>query len=191
MKTIRKTIIGGFVFLLPITVIIFFLGEAIDLAMLVAEPLSDFIMLDAPGVLAANLLAVSLLAIVCYIAGIIATATPIQALSARGDRFFTENLPGYMFLKMFVGSVVGPDELEKDFKPILYEAFNIKHIGFEVERSDDGLVTIFLPSTPIPWSGSTMIVREETVTYLDKRNVDALGPAMRLGKGSIAVAKSV
>ena len=40
-----------------------------------------------------NLLAVTILAVVCYVSGLIATSTPIQALSARGDRFFAENLP--------------------------------------------------------------------------------------------------
>lgn len=191
MQAIRRTIIGGLVFLLPLMVVILILEQAIEIALLVAEPLSDFILLDVPGVILANLLAICLVICVCYVAGLIATSDSVRALSERGDSFFNENLPGYMFIKMFIGSILGPEEIEKDFTPIVYEAVNVKRIGFEVERSEDGWVTIFLPHTPVPWSGITIIVAEETVTRLDMKNIDALGPASRLGKGSLDVIRRV
>ena len=143
MQAIKRTIIGGLVFLLPIMVVILILEQAIDFAMLVAEPLSDIILLDMPGVILANLLAAGLVVCVCYIAGLIATSASVRALSERGDSFFNENLPGYMFVKMFIGSIMGPEEMEKDFEPIVYEVQNVRRIGFEVERSEDGWVTVF------------------------------------------------
>ena len=191
MQAIKRTVIGGLVFLLPIMVVILILEQAIDFAMLVAEPLSDIILLDMPGVILANLLAAGLVVCVCYIAGLIATSASVRALSERGDSFFNENLPGYMFVKMFIGSIMGPEEMEKDFEPIVYEVQNVKRIGFEVERSEDGWVTVFLPHTPVPWSGITMIVAAENVTRLDVKNFDALGPLSRLGKGSMALARRV
>ena len=59
----------------------------------------------------------------------------------------------------------------------------IDHSLFEVERVEGGLVTIFLPGCPDPWSGSVCFMTEDRVTPLDQNMQSAVIALKGLGKG--------
>jgi hypothetical protein len=57
---IKTTLIGGAIFLLPVVVLMFVLGEAVDIMLLIAEPMVEFFPVDSiGGVALANLLAIA------------------------------------------------------------------------------------------------------------------------------------
>ena len=61
---------------------------------------------------------------------------------------------------------------------------NSWQIGFEIERIAGGKVTLFLPGSPDPWSGSFCMVDEDRVTPLDLSVPAVAAMAKRLGKGA-------
>ena len=73
----KNTVIGGLIFLVPIVVVIVVLGKAYKIMMVVAGPLDGLIPVDRVGGIAlANLVAIVILVLCCYFAG----------LAARRDR---------------------------------------------------------------------------------------------------------
>lgn len=185
MKSFASTFMAGVLFLLPITAIAFLATEAFDIALLATEPAADFFGAeDVAGVAASSLLAAALLAAVCWGAGKLSTSAAVGGLFAPVDRAMMEALPGYMLIKTMFSPIATAAEESVGLRPVRYVAFNVSHIAFEVERSDDGYVVLFLPGAPVPWSGSVIVVDAATVTPMDASGGKALGSLMKLGRGA-------
>jgi len=72
-------------------------------------------------------------------------------------------IPGYGLMRQKLTAAVGREDDEKSLKPILVQFDDQAQIAFEVERSDDGLVAVFLPGAPDPWSGAAVFVTADRV----------------------------
>jgi hypothetical protein len=60
LHLIKTNLIGGAIFLLPVADLMFVLGEAVDVMLLIAEPMVEFFPVDSiGGVALANLLAIA------------------------------------------------------------------------------------------------------------------------------------
>jgi uncharacterized membrane protein len=60
-------------------------------------------------------------------------------------------------------------------------------IAFEIERSENGFVTLFLPGAPDPWSEAVIYMTEDRVTRLDTNFKLITKSLKRIGKGTTAV----
>ncbi len=76
MKAVKTIIVGGLIFLVPFAVGLLVLGKVYGVAMRLAEPLDGMIPIEAiGGVALANILAVAIILLACFLAGIVATRT--------------------------------------------------------------------------------------------------------------------
>lgn len=78
-------------------------------------------------------------------------------------------------------------------KPVLIivDQPGLQQFGFLAETHSDGRTTVFLPSSPNPGSGTTIIVCPERVQDLPARGHNMVRCMVRLGKGSGALLERV
>ncbi len=166
IEFLKTTVIGGIVFLIPISVLILILGEAIDIMLLVAGPLADLLPIDTVGGVAlANLFTAFGILLVCFVAGLIARQAMAGRLIKKLETKVLMNIPGYTMIKG-VTSGMNPQE-SRGMKPVLLTLGNTQRIGLEIEKLKDGRSVIYTPSTPNPLSGITQIVPAKLIEYLD------------------------
>ncbi len=179
-KFLITTALGGILFLVPLVFVVLFLGKAYSIMLQVAEPLSRLLPLDTiAGIGMINILAIVVLLSVCVAAGLIARSPPARKLYSKLDRILLEVIPGYAWTKALVSSLGGADKTIEQFTPVLVRLDDQMQLGFEMERTDDGLVVVFFPGAPDVRSGSVAYVEASRVSPTEA-NLLAINKSLKL-----------
>lgn len=183
-KFVTATIVGGLLFLIPIAIVLVVLGQALTFAHKLAQPIATYFPDSGiAGVGAATLIAVLLLLLVSFGAGLFAnTATGKRIMQWFEDSLFGR-LPQYQMMKSMM---LGMAQLENDgaISPILVNVEDAWQIGYQLESIDDEWVVAFLPQAPTPMSGNLMYLPRNRVRPLNITMVQATGLIKRMGVGS-------
>jgi uncharacterized membrane protein len=184
VKFIRVTIIGGVIFLVPVTVLGLILSKAFDIMSLIAAPMAAWIPINRiGGVAIANLVAISGIIAVCFLAGLVArsgfVARYINSLESR----FLYSLPGYSFVKSLTSSVAGAAD-GHSLVPVIAHFDDASQIAFKVESLPDGRVIVYIPGAPDPWAGSVMVMSAERIEPFQASLADAVKIIRKLGSGA-------
>ena len=182
---IRTTIIGGIIFLIPIVIIVAILGKAFKIMLQITQPLSKMIPIEAVGGIAfVNILAVLAILVFSLIAGMIAKSKLGQIAFDAIDAKLLIFIPGYADIKSMTESALDEEQTDNPLKPILAKFDDQFQLAFEVERTGNGLVVVYLPGAPDPKSGSVVYLNENRVEPLDV-NFKTISESLNLlGKGS-------
>jgi uncharacterized membrane protein len=185
MQFIKTTIIGGLVFMVPIVIVIVILSKAYEMMVMVAKPLDNLIPSELiGGVALVNLIAVLAIAFICFIAGLVAKSRWAKKSYQTLDTALLA-LPGYAFIKGFTDSIKATEEEVKSLHPVLVQFDDNAQLGFEVERTEEGCVVVYIPRAPTPWSGSIAYFQEERVRRLDMTMMQAMDSIQLLGRGTV------
>ena len=76
------------------------------------------------------------------------------------------------------------DDDETKLLPIVARLDDYSQIAFEVERLESGVVVVFLPGSPDPWSGTVAFMSPDRIEPLDLDFRSAAAPLRALGRGS-------
>jgi len=184
-RFIRTTVIGGVVFLVPFIVVVFVLGKAFQLMSHVAAPLSKVVPMETVGdVAVVNLIAVALILLLCFLAGLVARTAVADSLVHGLESRVLSRIPIYHFVKGVTSSVVEAEKGEA-MKTVMARLDDYAQLAFEIERTRSGNVVVYLPGAPNPWSGSVCIMSADRVTPLDDVSMlEAVQHIKHLGKGS-------
>lgn len=181
----KTTILGGILFLIPLAVVSIVLGKAFQLSMLVAQPLDTIIPIESvAGVAFVNILAIILILMICFLAGVIARSGLLSSQVGKLDEFLINVMPGYAVAKGMLGSVAHDEDIARVLKPVLVRFDDYQQIAFELERNESN-ATLFLPGSPSAWSGTTVIVDLERVQMLNLATHQAVKLLRVLGRGSL------
>ena len=154
MKTIaqfiRTTILGGLFFLAPIVVLIVILAKAFEYAkkglnaVLVHIPVAADLSAGA-----ATALAVAVVALVCFLAGLVARTMAAQrVIDALKSSVLSKN-PAYDYLKQESASALGVAEIGEH--PVVFVPMEGGwQLGVQTEALSHGLVSVFVPGAPDP-----------------------------------------
>jgi uncharacterized membrane protein len=185
----KTTILGGLFFLLPFAVVVFLIGELAVLVVPVAKKIQEFI----PGtnifgfISLATVLAIVLLVVLCYLAGLVARRSFASKFSGKIEKYLLLLFPRYAILKDQMASNIGGDASRPQLAPVLVALDDVARIGFEVERTV-GLVTVYLPGSPDTWQGHIVQVAAERTTPLAADFGQVVGVCETLGRGAAAAA---
>ena len=184
VQFIKTTILGGLIFLVPLVVVTVVLAKAHEVMSKVAKPFSALIPLDTVGGVAiANLLAILAILLCCLIVGMLAKGdTAKRLLKSTEEKLLV--IPAYAFVKGVTDSLISSEEAAKAFIPVIVKFDDNAQMAFEIERSEEGNVVIYLPGSPNPWSGSMVYFKEDRVERLDMSVPDAINNLRHLGRGS-------
>jgi uncharacterized membrane protein len=184
LKFLKTTMVGGILFLVPIIIFIAVIGKALELTKKLAAPLSVLIPLDSIGNIAmVNLLALCIVLLICSLAGLAAKSTLARKSIGNLESRVLSKIPVYGLLKSKIDAIVQPEKAE-GMKPVLARFDDSWQIAFKVERIQGGVVALYLPGAPDPWSGSVCFVTEDRIQPLELALLPVLRTLKGLGKGS-------
>ena len=147
---VRTTIVGGLLFLAPIVVLIVILAKAFDYA---KKGLSAvFVYFPAAYELsagAATALSVVLVALLCFLAGLLARTVPAQHVVNALELSVLSKIPAYEYLKQESASALGAAE-STDLPVVFVPMEGGWQLGLQTEPLADGLVPIFVPGRAEP-----------------------------------------
>ncbi|MEO2049219.1 MAG: hypothetical protein ABGX16_21885 [Pirellulales bacterium] len=98
--------------------------------------------------------------------------------------------PRYAIIKEQMASGIGGHENKPKMKPVRIQLVDSQRIGFETERTNDGLVTVYMPGSPDPWAGSVLLLNADCVESLDVEFGDTVATFEQLGRKSSALLAS-
>ncbi len=184
IQVLKTTVIGGIVFLVPIIIVAAIIGKAFEIMKVVAHPLSTLLPIDSVGKIAVvNLVAVSLIVLICFFAGLAARTDAAARLVRALESKFLSHIPVYAFIKGMTASITGA-EPGAEMTAVLARLDDYSQIAFEIERLEGGDVAVYLPGAPNPWSGSVCIMSEDRIQPINASMVSAVRTLSHLGKGS-------
>ena len=187
LKPLTTTLIGGVVFLLPLVVLLYVLGQGLALAAHAVQPLVALLPFQHVGGIAlASLAALALVLLLCFGAGLLARAAVGQAFSERFENRLQTLYPRYSVIKAMSQGLHGALG-KRVLKPVMASFDDHQLIAFDMERLDDGRVVLYLPGAPDAWSGSVLLVSADRVQPLDIDPAELAKALQGLGLGLAAL----
>ena len=180
----KTTIVGGLLFLVPAVLIILLVKNALELARKILMPIEKLLPIEnIAGAAVEHLLAVVLIIVVCFAAGLAARTSPGAKLNAWLERAILRRVPGFGLIKRVTREMVNM-ESQSDLSVALARIEDSWVLSFIVEKLENGLLAVFVPSAPTPAVGSIYYLTEDRVKRLDVSVSSAIQCIMRLGVGS-------
>jgi uncharacterized membrane protein len=180
---LRSTLIGGVLYLIPIVVLVVILGKALEIAHRIAPPIVRLV--DAAGmghILSPQVVAVLLLVLFCLAVGRLAQSGIGKRLGSRLDDTLG-NLPGYAFYRSIGEGIAGVES--RDLRqPVMVSIEDAWQLGMVVDKLEDGLLAVYIPSVPEGRSGSLYFMDPDRVRPLSISVKTGFKVLRRMGVGS-------
>ena len=188
IRFLKTTAIGGLLFLLPLIVLGALIGQIVPIVLSVAATLGEVIPVTTPGGIALLLvLAIAIVLLVCFGAGLAARRSFGQRISIWFEKNIVLLFPRYAVLRDQMAGTLGSDETKPKMRPVLVRLDDATRIAFEIERTDEGGVIVYLPGSPDPWSGKVVLLEADRVERLDVEFGEAAAACEQLGRGLAAI----
>ncbi len=185
---LKTTAIGGLLALLPLIVIGALLGKAVPIVLSVRDVLEEQFPWKTPaGFVVLLLLAIGIVLLLCFAAGLLARRSIGKWMTKHFEKTLMLLFPRYLVIKNQMADSIGGDENKPRMKPVLARFNDSMRIGFEMERSEGGLVTVYLPGSPDPWAGNVVFLNADRVEPLDIEFGKAVATFEKLGRDSAAL----
>jgi uncharacterized membrane protein len=180
---LKTTIMGGLLFLLPIVVVVIVLGQALQLARKVAQPISKLLPDVVLGIGGITVLAVLVLVLFSFLAGLVAHTNTGKRIMQQFENSILGNIPQYQLMKSMAEGLAKVESAE-GVKPVLVSVDGGWQIGYVLEELENGWVAVLLPQAPTPMSGNVMYLPSDRVRPLGITMVQAMAVVKRMGVGS-------
>ena len=175
-----STLIRGLIIVIPAYLAVLLLLKAMASVVGLVRPLAKLLPDWLP---AANILALLLLLIGCFLVGAAVRTAAGRAARERIEKSLFSRLPGFALLRSLTQQLAGYGE-EKVWKPALVEIEDALVPGFIIEELGDGRMTVFVPSVPTPLAGAVYVLDRQRVHILDVPFTHAVSVISRWGAGS-------
>jgi uncharacterized membrane protein len=176
----KTTLIGGLLIILPVYVSLLLLAKAIGGLLALVKPITATL---PTAVEFRQTLAIVVLALICFIAGLIARTRPGLRAKNAVEQAVLEKLPGYTLLRGLAGRITGQTN-ETTFAPCLAEIEDALVPSLIIEELEDGSYTVLVPSVPTPMAGALYILPRERVHPVDVPFTTALKVFTKWGAGA-------
>ena len=187
---LKTTAIGGLIFLLPLIVIGALVGQIVPIVLSIATFLSDYIPVKTPAGIAMLIgLALGIVLLLCFAADLVARWSIGRSLSRLIEKNLILLFPRYAIYREQLKGSIGGDHNKPEMLPVLVRLDDMTRIAFEAERTDDKLVSVYMPGSPDPWSGWVVFMSPDRVERLDIPFSEALGICERMGRESLYLLK--
>lgn len=182
LRFLKTTILGGILFLVPIVIFIAVIGKAFLLTDKLAQPIANLLPFATfGGIAVAQLIAIVLLVLVCFLAGLAATTSAARHLVHLLETNVLDKIPAYALMKTKTDSILSPDDIH-DMQSVLVQFDDSWQIAFQIQKLDAGKSLVFLPGAPEAWSGSICVVTSDRVQPLAMTIKDVGILMKRLGR---------
>lgn len=185
-KIIRRHIITGFIFLMPVLVAVALISKFWDTIISISRKVSKLLFIDkllGPG--ANVMVALVLLLLLCLIAGFLVKLTFFKKLSDSIDHKLVIFFPGYTDLKKETQKKIGqaPEEKETIFETCLVQTHDYWKPAYLIEVAENGDTTVFFPAAPAFENGQVAIVPKDCCKKMTIDSTTLNTCLKQLGKG--------
>jgi uncharacterized membrane protein len=178
-ESIKTTVIGGFLVILPIYVSLLLVAKGVQAILTFIKPIIGWI----PASLGLrHLLAALLLGLACFLTGLIVRTGLGERAKKALDRTLLQKLPGYSLARGLVEHLTGHAE-GQSFTPALAEIEEALVPALIIEELSDGSYTVLVPSVPTPMAGAIYVLSRDRVHPVDVPLAAALRVFSRWGVG--------
>jgi len=176
----KTTLIGGVLIVLPIWLTTLLLAKTL---VGVAKLISPVTAQIPAAVHFRHFIALVVIIIVCFIAGLIVRTGPGLWAKNALERNILGRIPGYDLIRGLAARMTGRHE-DETFAVALVELEEALVPAFIVEEHADGAYTVFIPSVPTPAAGSVYILPRERVHRVDVPFTKGTSVISRWGAGA-------
>jgi uncharacterized membrane protein len=185
LRFVKTTIVGGALWLVPITIVLVVLAKVHGLISKLLGPIVEALQLrDIGGVAASRLIAVVVLLLVCFLAGLLSKTAMAQRTVEWLERAILSNLPGYSMVHALGEQVTGHAHGGTELKPVLARIEDAWQLAMLVEAVDAEHLAVFVPGAPDPRSGSIYLLTKDRIKPVDISTRDAMKCIKGLGIGA-------
>ncbi len=189
---LKTTALGGVFFLLPLAVVGAILGYIYSVVSVVYEPLKQWIPVStAAGLAGLFAIAVGIVVLLCFIAGILARRAIGRKFSQTIEKQLMLVFPKYAIYKDLLADNIGGAENVPSLAPVCVRFDDSHRLAFEADRLANGLVAVYLPGAPDSWIGHVVLVSADRVEPVDIPFSEFLGIFERLGRDSATMLTSL
>lgn len=184
LRFIRTTLVGGILFLVPVTILAYFLGQAYQFASGIVKPLLEYVPAwTVAGVALATVVTIAALVGVCFAAGIVARTALARGVMRGVEEKILDRIPGYAMMRSMAHGWIGHQQ-SGDLSTALLRLDDGWQIAIVIERCPDSRVVVFVPAAPEALTGSVMIVNADRVQPVNVPISEALRCVKRFGAGA-------
>lgn len=189
---LKTTAIGGLIFLLPLAVIAGLLGYVYNVVMAIYKPLAKTLQIDtATAAALLFLIAVGILVALCFLCGFLARRAIARKFSELVEKYLVMAFPKYAIYKDILAGNIGGDAASPSLKPVTVRFDDSIRVGYEAGYTQRGLIIVYLPGSPDPWTGFVALVEANRVQPLELDFGETSAICERLGRNSAHLLASV
>jgi uncharacterized membrane protein len=168
LKSMWRTVVTGAVLLIPVLALFYFLAQIFLVGVKVGRPVVESLGIErVTGFVLVNLLGLALVLALCFLAGLAARMRYVTERMEQLDDILEKRMPGYAIVVGALRGAVDGDVAVEKLKTVLARTAGGRRLGFEVERMPGGQVVVFLPNSPHPQTGVSMVFAEADVEVID------------------------
>lgn len=184
----KTTVIGGLLFLVPVVLLVVLLEKAVAIAAKLVVPVAAYFP-DQPwlGVTSATLIAIVLLLVLSFGAGLFARTRTGNRFGEWIEEVVLSRLPGYVLIRGMVDDLrtsFAALETDKEQRSVFVMLDDGWQLGIMIEELPTGRLVVFVPGAPSPLSGSLYFMLPDRVRPSGLTVSDTASLLQRLGRGS-------
>jgi uncharacterized membrane protein len=182
---LRKLIVTGFIFIMPVLISVAVLMRFWKHILRVGGLLSRLMRIDTVlGPSGDAVVAVLFFLTVCLVAGLLIRVSFLRRASERMDHKLNDLIPGYSQLRSETTKKLGVEKPEEPlFDACLVKMQELWEPGYIIEQNPDGTDTVFVPQAPAFTTGQVYVVDPSRIKKLDINSAALNAHLNRLGKG--------
>lgn len=182
-KSILNKIFNGLIlFLFPLILIVFVVEKSAEIIGVLIVPIKHlFPSQKVLGIGIISLFIFSLIVLLCYLIGAIATHKKVEPIFDTLDEVLSTMIPTYHIIKTKANN--NAIDHEKKWKSILIADGNDWIIAFEIEQHSQDYSIVFLPTPPDGKTGKIKIIEKSKIKYLNLPVKSILKSFKSYGKG--------
>ncbi|NOQ16596.1 MAG: DUF502 domain-containing protein [Methyloprofundus sp.] len=179
MFFLGKTTFYGLCVIIPLVILGVVFVKLAEVLEKVAQPLGLDTYFGATLVI---VIAVLVILLVCFLIGLI--VQKVLSFNAFEEKVLNQ-IPGYKIIAT-IAKGFGNSSGTKAFPSVMVDLYGSGALvlGFIMEEHDDGLFTVFVPSSPVLTIGNVYIAKTEQLTLLDAKGQDVADCLSKWGMGS-------
>jgi len=185
---LRKLIVTGFIFIMPVLITVAVLARFWKHLLRVGSAVGKLLRIDTVlGPSGDAVIAVVFFLSVCLVAGLLIRISFLRRVSERIDRRLNDLIPGYSQIRAEATKKIGMDrDQEPLFDACLVKAQELSEPGYIIEQNRDGTLTVFVPQAPAFVTGQVYVVDPSRIKKLDINSAALNAHLKKLGKGIVS-----
>ncbi|MCH4822942.1 hypothetical protein ML462_07120 [Gramella lutea] len=181
-NTFRALIVGGLLFLFPLVVLIVIVIKAINMVRPVVHKMATSLGIETIfGTATIGLLGIIFILIVCFISGYLIHLGLLKKWNSSFEETIYTLFPPLRRLKFRLFSE--DKDTDEEWISILLKRDDSFNIAFITYKSENGIMSIFIPDAPEISNGEVILMPESKCVYHRIPRQQAMKLLLRFGKG--------